>query len=564
MKIGIYLAYHPCGKSFSLKKEGLGRYLAFLIKGFTKNKDEIVIACPRWLVDAIDELIEEENISRDLVKFLVPTDMPFVYKLYLKHMDKDVKIKRKRLKSLQQVTYNLIDYMVDIMICTKNIVIFGGIWIFLAIISVLLLPFFLLFILILVILKGVKRIVSFFSLKSKTETKKVTIKEILRNNVITRKIIKLVAPIFNINTIKDKMRINSAKEIIKKINNMNEPMDVWYCPMAFWEEFNQIKGTKVICAPDLVTTEFPTKFSALDCVKSTQEVKDTITQGTYFITYCDYLKQSLLVEKFAKNKKDVISIPHANNNMLEYINVKNSFQAVKLKDDANNIFVNNIVLPSLINNTVGMEDYLTFQGYGNFPFKDIKYIFYSSQVRPNKNILTLIKAYEFILREKNIPIKLILTGNIEHDINIKNYIIDNRLQYDVLSFYSVTNQQLAALYMKAELVVNPTMYEGGFPFTFGEGMSVGTPSIMSDIPQVIDVTYGYDLEDCIFNPYDYKDMAEKIIYGLEHKVEIYEKQLKLYNKLAERTWEDVCEDYEKAFQYFICQDKEKKKDEVTF
>ena len=37
-----------------------------------------------------------------------------------------------------------------------------------------------------------------------------------------------------------------------------------------------------------------------------------------------------------------------------------------------------------------------------FDFSDVRYIFYASQNRPHKNILNLIKAYEYILRKKYI------------------------------------------------------------------------------------------------------------------------------------------------------------------
>lgn len=556
MKIGIYLGYPPCGKSFSLKKEGLGRYLAFLIKGFTKNNNEIVIACPRWVVDAVNELIEEENISRELVKFLVPTDMPFIYKIYLKHIDKEVKFKNRRIWRLQKVTSCLIDRIIETLICTKNAVLFAAISIVLILLGVLTLPFTLIILLLLTIRKIIKALGRIF-LKTQDEEKttKDRMKKIIKQNRVTRLVLNKIRQSLDTTMVKEKMRKSSAKEIINKINRMTEPMDVWYCPMAFWNEFNLINGTKVICVPDLVTTELPLNFTDSDYTVATDNVKNTINNGTYFITYCEYLKTSLLINKFSKSHEDVIAIPHATNNMLEFIDVEGYFKDSAWRGDVNNYFCKNIIMPYITNNSINMVEYLTSQGIGNFSYKDIKYIFYSSQVRPNKNILTLIKAYEYILREKNIPIKLILTGNITLNKDIYDYIKDNRLQYDILSFYNVSNQQLAALYKQAELVVNPTLYEGGFPFTFGEGMSVGTPSIMSDIPQVMEVIKGYDLEDCIFDPYDYKDLASKIIYGLNHREEIYLKQKILYEKLEKRSWEDICKDYQKAFEYFITKDK---------
>lgn len=558
MKIGIYLGYSPCGKDFSLKKEGLGRYLSYLIKGFTKNKNEVVIACPRWLIDSIDELIEEQNIPHSQVKFLVPSDMPFIYKIYLRYLDKEIKTKSKRLQKIQMVTFQLFDQFLEIMITAKNFVSFGVVALFFLILGIISIPFVLLLLILYIIKKSFKELIYLLvGERRKQSEEKRSIKSIIFKNRLIKSFGRKIRPLFDISRIKERMRINSANEIIRLINRMSDPMDLWYCPMAFWEEFNQISGIKVTCAPDLVTAEMPINFSVLDCTTQTNDVKNTINNGKYFITYCEYLKRSLLVNKFNKSIDNIIAIPHANNDMLEFINVKKYFKDMPLSEDANSFFCKKEVLPSLRYNAIGVKDYFDTQGPGNYAYEDMKYIFYSSQVRPNKNIITLIKAYEYILREKNIPIKLILTGNIKQNDSIKNYIYENRLQYDVLSFFNVTNQQLAALYMQAELVVNPTLYEGGFPFTFGEGMSVGTPSIMSNIPQVIEVVSGYNLEDCIFDPYSYKDLAEKIIYGLENKDYIYKKQKVLYDVLAERKWEDVCRDYERAFKYFIAKERDK-------
>ena len=153
-------------------------------------------------------------------------------------------------------------------------------------------------------------------------------------------------------------------------------------------------------------------------------------------------------------------------------------------------------------------------------------------------------------------IKLILTCRFYKDAEVTNYIQENYLQYDVLSFWGVSKQQLAALYACAELVVNPTFYEGGFPFTFGEGMSVGTPSVMSKIPQVLDVVEGYSLEKYMFDPYDVEDMADKIYYALKHREEVYLAEKELYEELDRRNWNDVGEEYVEAFQYFMEREKE--------
>jgi len=195
--------------------------------------------------------------------------------------------------------------------------------------------------------------------------------------------------------------------------------------------------------------------------------------------------------------------------------------------------------------------------YGiGFSLANCPYIFYASQFRPSKNIMNLVKAYEYLLRRRFIHHKLVLTCNLKREeaAELKKYLQENELQNEVLCLWNVPTKVLAALYKCADLVINPTLYEGGFPFTFGEGMSVGTPSLMSDIPQVRDVLETAGLEEIMFDPYDWRAMAEKIEWALSNKAELYEKELLLYKKMAERTPAMVADEYLSAFKKFVAMD----------
>ena len=68
MKIGMFLGYGP---QTVLKKEGLGRYVAYLIDGFLKMGNEVEIACPSWLKQSVEELLEASRISSDAVMWSI-------------------------------------------------------------------------------------------------------------------------------------------------------------------------------------------------------------------------------------------------------------------------------------------------------------------------------------------------------------------------------------------------------------------------------------------------------------------------------------------------------------
>jgi len=50
--------------------------------------------------------------------------------------------------------------------------------------------------------------------------------------------------------------------------------------------------------------------------------------------------------------------------------------------------------------------------------------------------------------------------------------------------------RIAACYKLADLAVNPSLSEGGFPFTFTEALSVGTPVVMARIPVTEEIIPG--------------------------------------------------------------------------
>lgn len=148
------------------------------------------------------------------------------------------------------------------------------------------------------------------------------------------------------------------------------------------------------------------------------------------------------------------------------------------------------------------------------------------------------------MKEHQRPAKLILTAQFQYDKRIQTFIDDNGLHADVLSLHSVPNKVLAALYHLASLSVTPTNFEGGFPFTFSEAYSVGTPSIMSRIPVVQEVIDDPELQDLMtFNPLDVDDIANKMIFGLDNRQRLFEAQSSLYAKLSARTWQVAANDY---------------------
>lgn len=543
MKIGIFMAYGP---DTVMRKEGLGRYIGSLIKGFLDAGHEVTIACPKWSLDTIDDLFQDLNIDPKKVEFIVSSKTPLLWRLYSRRYKKRHKSRNLKVKVLNCFA-DYLGWSLELLTSATSYTVFLAVLLMLALAAVVLLPLgavgMLLFLAARFIISKIRkvkfsakeyafRLGEFFLQYSSSRYKNFI--GILVNNRG-----KLV-----------------EESIVQKINHAQK-RDVWFVPSIFWPGISNIQALTVVNAPDLVTQDFPLNFADIfNNGESTLICRKTIDSEKYFITYCEHLKNALLVRDFGKEPENVQVIPHANNSMKAYTEITPALnQQYQSSKDFSMEFSR-----ALMQGAMGKCRSVSREYIKGFNVHDTRYIFYASQVRPHKNLMTLLKAYNELLRRRYKQVKLVVTGNLTLDESraYYAYIKENRLEYDVLSLPDLTAQELAAFYQCAELVVNPTLYEGGFPFTFGEGMSVGTPSIMSDIPQVRDVIEPAGLaEDMLFDPYDWVGLADKMEWALDHRQELYEKELPLYTEMAQRTEAVVAEDYAKAFAYFVQLDKQK-------
>lgn len=156
------------------------------------------------------------------------------------------------------------------------------------------------------------------------------------------------------------------------------------------------------------------------------------------------------------------------------------------------------------------------------------YILFVGNRKKHKNLYNLIKAFN--LMKGKIPHKLIVAGARdkeldEVDILKKQLNLENR----IIDFISPADNVITNLYQNADLFVFPSLFEGfGLPPL--EAISCGCPVIASNIPVLREILGD---EIACFNPLDIHDIANKILVGLEHTEELYEKgkeRLKMFNK----------------------------------
>ncbi|WP_406237163.1 glycosyltransferase [Acetobacter orientalis] len=540
MKIGIFIAYHP---NSELSNQGLGRLLRELTTGLlTVDGIEVVLLCPSWLEKEAKELLSDAQEPHFTI--LSPKRVPALITLWNKFSKKDkkkdkkigvkTKIVRFVKRMIGQVIHSVEVVLVNALSVRNPFLFLLAVFSF-AILGLLFLPFYVV---------GIA--IALLALSPLLLARVPVLTRIYSNFCQLYGMIKARMPFRHHPPLRwmvyNQIFKNETKHMVS-IANSRKDIDVWFSPTVFWPEFSSINAPTVQVFPDMLISEFPSAF-ALELSGSVvvyKQASKAIRSGKYFISYSDAVGYGALSRRFDIAHNNIYVIPHAPINLSKFI------QIIGTLDDgmARNKFATNLIHG--YRSTKWVEN----QYLSTFDFSNTHFIFYASQFRPNKNIMNLVKAFEIVLRKRYKYIKLIMTGNWEHAPEVLEYVRKKRLTHDVITAYNTSDEVLAALYAKAQLSVNPTLYEGGFPFTFAEGMSVGTPSLMSRIPQVTDVIKGELAETMLFNPYSIDDIAAKIEFGLDHRDELLRLQTPLYNEMRNRTWSDVAKDHIKVFEKVI-------------
>ncbi|RAP37448.1 hypothetical protein B1207_04545 [Legionella quinlivanii] len=525
---GIYLAYPP---TIDLRDQGLGRHLAAFLKGAIENCDaQFIIVSPSWSKKSIYALMKAEEVPANSFHLFTPRynvislKLFNLYSTWVKYRKKKKDAPRKRFVLFEKCMRQY-ELLKSKFIGSTNILQFLMCLVALIVTASL--------------LYTTKFIIHLFKwlsddIKLRYRLRKVfkAPKRVLRKVVTVFINPKQSATIFSWFRQVEDQETNLMLEII---NNLKQ-VKAWYSPTAFWPSFNRIQAPRLMCVPDVVLGEFPVGFSFVGgdrFINTFNDVEEAILNGHHFVTYSEHIKHSVLVQKYKLNPEQVSVITHAPNTLDNYLNDES--------EQRNNVSIERLS-ESLLQSALKKS---SFPEYVNrFGNTQMKYLFYASQFRPSKNILTLLKAYHYLLKKSLVTHKLVLTGKPKIMDEIDNYIAENCLQKDVLLLSGLSVKELAACYKLADLAVNPSLSEGGCPFTFTEALSVGTPVIMANIPVTREIISDPHLQELmLFDPYDWYAMAQKIKWAIANKNQLLDEQIPAYKALMNRKWNDVVSEY---------------------
>jgi len=509
---GIYIAYPPWTR---FEGEGLGRFLAAFVRGaHASGKARFVIACPGWTRQGLEDLFAASGIPSDAVEFLAPRGVPGVVRLASRRLrqkaddePKRERRKRQRFPGLRQLAASAVGSLMT----SRNVLV-------ILLVSLASLPVLLLAGLV----RGIGPLFAAAVRRPRRALKKLTTSAKHR---LRRGLEKLSM---------SQVMYEAELRHVHRLVDRRRDVTAWYCPTAFWPSFNRIRGPRVVVVPDFVVSLAPVAFAQLggEAFRATVEkIERTIRGGDHFITYSHHVKQETLVARFGVDADRVTVVPHGANTL------DNVLEAAA--EDGDIDAVSSRLLSEALAKAEAIDGRLPVIA-GDSPGR---FLFYASQLRPHKNVGTLLKAFRWLLDEGALSHRLVLTCSPSMSPRIQKQVQQLGLHDDVLFLVRLSEEELAACYRHAELSVNPTLSEGACPFTFTESLSVNTPVVMSRIPVTEEIIADRQLQgEMLFDPYDWRDMARSIRHGIENRDHLLVMQQAAYATLARRSWQEVSGD----------------------
>lgn len=232
------------------------------------------------------------------------------------------------------------------------------------------------------------------------------------------------------------------------------------------------------------------------------KVIDTI-HDLGFIYYPEFLDKKNL----SRIKRDInYSIERSDVIVTVSNSVKNEIiENLKINEDKIKVVYNGITVE---------EDYLD-QSYIQQKWNVIgDYLLYIGNIEPRKNLSRLIRAYDYLKKNNNISMKLIIAGQaMWNSKEVFREVEELNLKNDIVFTGYVNELEKNTLYKYCKIFVFPSLYEGfGIPVV--DALKFNKPVVCSDIPVFKEITNNsaYFIE-----PVDIKDIAEKMNIALEEQ-----------------------------------------------
>ena len=179
---------------------------------------------------------------------------------------------------------------------------------------------------------------------------------------------------------------------------------------------------------------------------------------------------------------------------------------------------------------------------------DYKYIFAVTTSFPNKNLITLLKAFQKLKSSGKYQGKLVIAGQLKGDLHNSTiaFISENNLDNEIILTGFISEELKTYLYNNADFIVYPSLYEGfGLPVL--EAMSAGNVVLASNAASIPEV--GGDA--CLyFDPSSVKDLLNKLLFLVENPTWKEENREKCLAHFKNFSWAKTAKGTLEAYKYF--------------
>ena len=176
---------------------------------------------------------------------------------------------------------------------------------------------------------------------------------------------------------------------------------------------------------------------------------------------------------------------------------------------------------------------------------------YVGNIKPHKNLITLLKAYSLLNSETKTQYNIVIVGKKEGFItkenSIFNYIDKHNIKDKVFFTGYIHDNQVPQVYKNASLFVFPSLYEGfGLPIL--EAMCCDIPVISSDAASLKEVG-----ENAVeyFSPLNEKQLAHKIEMVINNPILQKELIKKSKLQLEKFSWEKAAQEHIIEFNKYL-------------
>lgn len=295
--------------------------------------------------------------------------------------------------------------------------------------------------------------------------------------------------------------INFTPKIYSVIEQIYYPFIIPECNCFWSPHFNipllSIKSKiRIVTIHDVNHLSNPSYFNFLKRLWAKILYKNAVKKSSQIITVSEFSKSEILKHFEVKNSK--INVIHCG--------VNQDFNVSEIAES------DHVILPDF-------------------------YFLYVGNVKPHKNLMLLLQAYNQLEKSIKDTYKLVILGKkdgfITKDNKVFDFIARHTLEDNIHFTGYIKDKQISSAYKRATMFIFPSLYEGfGLPIL--EAMSCGVPILSSDkasLPEVGGEAVVY------FDPYNHDELKEKII-GLLKDQSLQSQMIKRGNEQVKKfRWE---------------------------